>query len=200
MPDPYSANPLAEMLKERDPYRYEQVAAVKEPPKLFAAGSADVPAFTASGIDPQLLLKLPVGVRHAAAANPDITQVFEWFETYAEFPEAEIDHEGLRAAKLRVEDWLANTDLDPRTPEQREADDAAEYARYFPVDQDRTAYASEQKRREQAGEQPLEDFAVLAERRANRELWAAATPESEQQFQGHDLDALRAMVQGGSGQ
>jgi hypothetical protein len=168
MADPYGANPLAEMLQERDPYRFEQVSAVKEPPKMFAGGAADVPAFTASGIDPQLLLKLPVGVRHAAAANPNITQVFEWFETYAEFPEAEIDHDGLRAAKLRVEDWLANTDLDTRTLEQRTADEEAEYRMYFPVDRDQTTHAAEQRRRERDGEEPLEDFAVLNERRIQR--------------------------------
>jgi hypothetical protein len=51
MADPYGTNPLAESLKERDPLRYEQVAAIKEPPKLFANGTADTPAFTASGID-----------------------------------------------------------------------------------------------------------------------------------------------------
>ncbi len=130
MADAYGTNPLAEEIRERDPYRFAQVAAVKAPPKMFANGTADVPAFTASGIEPDLLLRLPGGIRHAAAANPDIVQVHTWFEDYAGIPEVEIDHEGLRAAKLRIEDWLANTDLDPRTPEQRQADDDAEYEMY----------------------------------------------------------------------
>lgn len=128
--DPYAPNALADEVRERDPLRFEKVAAVKEPPKLFAGGTSDIPAFTASGIDPQHLLKLPVGIRHAAAANPDITQVHTWFEEYANFPEVEIDHPGLRDAKLRIEDWLANTDLDTRSIEQREADFEAEFAEY----------------------------------------------------------------------
>jgi hypothetical protein len=161
MSDPYSPNPLADMLRERDPYRYEQVAAVKEPPKLFAGGTSDTPAFTASGIDPQLLLKLPVGIRHAAAANPDIIQVHKWFEDYAGIPEVEIDHPGLRDAKLRVEDWLSNTDLDTRSPEERQAALDAEYAQYYSVDNDRIAHAAEQKRREKAGDVPLPSYNEL---------------------------------------
>jgi hypothetical protein len=158
MADPYGLNPLAEQIKERDALKYDQVAAVKAPPKLFANGTADYPAFTASGIDPQLLLRLPVGIRHAAAANPDIVQVHQWFEEYAGFPEAEIDHPGLRDARLRVEDWLDNTDLDTRTPEQRAADDEAEYLEYYGPTKDRLAHAAEQKRRAAAGEKPLDDF------------------------------------------
>lgn len=78
MADAYAPNPIADEIRDRDPYRFEQVAAVKDPPKLFAGGTSDLPAFTASGIDPQLLLKLPVGIRHAAAANPDMVQVHRW--------------------------------------------------------------------------------------------------------------------------
>lgn len=176
MADPYGTNPLAEEIRERDSFRFEQVAAVKEPPKLFANGTADIPAFTASGIDPQHLLKLPVGIRHAAAANPDIVQVHSWFEEYAGMPEVEIDHPGLRDAKLRVEDWLVNTDLDPRTPEQREADTESEYAAYFNPENDRISYANEQRRREEAGEDPLDDFLVIQRRKAweaNRAAQAA---------------------------
>jgi hypothetical protein len=156
--DPYAPNPLADEVRERDPFRYEQVAAVKEPPKLFAGGTSDIPAFTASGIDPQHLLKLPAGIRHAAAANPDIVQVHKWFEDYAGFPEMEIDHPGLRDAKLRMEDWLTNTDTDPRSEEQRAADDAELYAQFYGADNDRVTHAVEQKRREQAGEDPLPSY------------------------------------------
>jgi hypothetical protein len=165
MADPYGINPLADEIRERDPFRFEEVSKFAEPPKLFANGTADVPAFTASGIDPQHLLKLPVGIRHAAAANPDIVQVHSWFEEYAGIPEAEIDHDGLRAAKLRVEDWLANTDTDPRTPEQREADEEAEYQGFFNPENDRVSYANEQRRREEVGEEPLEDFLTIQQRK-----------------------------------
>jgi len=172
--DPYGANPLAEEMKARDPLRYEAVAAVKQSPKLFAGGTADVPPFTASGIDPQLLLRLPVGIRHAAAANPDITQVHAWFENYIDQPDAEIDHDGLRAAKLRMAHWLANTDLDTRTPEQRQADDAAEYAQFFNPENDRLTHSIEQKRREEAGEEPLPEFNDLQAQRQWRQNHAAA--------------------------
>ena len=173
MADPYAVNPLADMIRERDPFKFEQVLAVKEAPKLFAGGTADVPAFTASGIDPQLLLQLPVGIRHAAAANPNIVQVHSWFEEYAGFPEVEIDHEGLRAAKLRVEDWLANTDLDTRSVEQRQADDAAAYEEIYSVSNDRVTWSAEQRRRQLAGEEPLADFDVLRGQEEATRLWAA---------------------------
>lgn len=169
MADPYSVNPLADAVRESEPHRYEQVAAVKEPPKLFAGGTSDTPAFTASGIAPDQLLRLPVGLRHAAAAEPDINVVYSWFETYAGIPDAVIDHPGLQEARDRIDDWLENTDLDTRTPEQRAADDEAEYAAMFPIDGDRVSYATEQRRRVAAGEEPLEPFGDLERRRSLRE-------------------------------
>ena len=171
--DPYSPNPFADLIRETDPFRYEQVSAVKAPPKMFAGGQSDTPAFTASGIDPELLLRLPAGVRHAAAAQPDITVVHRWFEEYAGFPEVVVDHPGWTEAQRRAEDWIANTDLDTRSEEAKRAAFDAEYAEMFPVDRDMTSYQAEQKRRENAGEEPLEDFAVIAQRRRDHEQWAA---------------------------
>lgn len=171
--DPYSPNPFADLIRETDPYRYEKVAAVVAPPKMFAGGRSDTPAFTASGIDPELLLRLPPGVRHAAAAEPNITVVHRWFEEYAGFPEIVVDHPGWTEARRRVEDWITNTDLDTRSEETKQAELDAEYAAMFPVDRDRTAYLAEQKRRKQLGLDPLEDFATLDKRRREREQWAA---------------------------
>jgi|tagenome__1003787_1003787.scaffolds.fasta_scaffold20956977_3 hypothetical protein len=173
--DPYSANPLADEIQQRDPQRYAEVSAVKPPPKMFAGGTADVPPFTVSGIDPDLLLRLPAGIRHAAAANPDKTQVLRWFEEFSNLAEAEIDDDGLRAAKLRIEDWLANTDLDTRTPEQRAADEAAEYQQFFNPENDLVSYGIEQRRREQAGEEPLPPFNEFEQRRTWKQNHDAAS-------------------------
>ncbi len=175
--DPYALNPLADAIRERDPARYGQVSAVMAAPKLFAGGTADTPAFTASGVDPQLLLRLPVGIRHAAAANPDIVQVHQWFEEYAAFPEIEIDHPGLREAKLRVEDWLANTDLDTRSEQERQAAADEEYAEFYGIDNDPIAHSIEQKRRESAGEKPLEDFSAIQARKSWSQNFSTAQPQ-----------------------
>ncbi|MCH1867083.1 hypothetical protein [Nocardioides sp. CFH 31398] len=128
MTDPYSANPLAEMLAERDPWRFDRLTKVSTPPKMFANGTADVPAFTASGIEPNELLRLPFGVRHAVAENPDIVAVYQMFEQYAGIPEMEIDSPGLQDAKIRAEQWMRDTDT--RTPEQIRADEAENEAWY----------------------------------------------------------------------
>ncbi|MDO9378643.1 MAG: hypothetical protein Q7T56_07320 [Nocardioidaceae bacterium] len=158
MADPYSPNPLADQYAQTHPERFEAVSAAKAPPKMFAGGTSDTPAFTASGIDPQLLLRLPYGVRHAAAAEPDVTVVHGYFEQYADVDGAVIDHEGLRAAQYRLQDWIENTDLDTRTPEQQQADDDELYLAMFNPSNDRMAYAKENKRRLEAGEDELPRF------------------------------------------
>lgn len=174
----YDPNPLADVTRAADPDRFDAVASIKPPPKMFAGGASDYPAFTASGIDPEKLLSLPYGVRHAAAAEPDITKVYALFEEYTEgamllSSDPVLKHPGLDDARARLKDWLENTDLDTRTPEQRQADDDAEYAQFFRVDNDSTTWAAEQKRRARTGQDPLEDFAVLAEQRKRAQQWAA---------------------------
>ncbi|MCD4525238.1 hypothetical protein [Nocardioides sp. cx-173] len=199
--DPYAPNPFADRAKLIDPVRFEQVSAVKEPPKMFAGGTSDTPAFTASGIDPELLLRLPAGVRHAAAAEPDIRVVHRWFEEFAGISEAVVDHQGWRDAQARVEDWLNNTDLDTRTPEQRAADDEAEYQSYYNPENDRVAHANEQRRRAEAGEQPLEDFNTIQ----GRKSWQANMPTEVTQararppgYSDEDLALLAQLLRGGA--
>jgi hypothetical protein len=51
------------------------------PPPLFAAGG-DVPLITASGVDPDLLRKLPPEARHAAAQAETRAEAFAIFEAY----------------------------------------------------------------------------------------------------------------------
>ncbi|WP_370326361.1 hypothetical protein [Euzebya sp.] len=130
--DPYAPNPYAALLARLHPERYAEVAAVAPPPRLFEGGRADLPATTASGVDPQVLMRLPFGLRHAAAAEPDRAKVFELVELYADVPDAQIDHPRLGEAWQRMQRWLHETDTDPRSFEQRQADDDAEFASYYP--------------------------------------------------------------------
>lgn len=127
--DYYGTNPHADSERQWDPARYDAIASVTPPPKAFQNGTADVPAFTVSGLDPQLLLKLPYGVRHAVAAEPDISRVHEIFEEYSDEPTATIDHPGFTQHKNRVEKWM-RTARDPRSDAQREADEEALYQRF----------------------------------------------------------------------
>jgi hypothetical protein len=91
-----------------------------------------VPAFTASGIDPDHLLKLPFQVRHAVAAEPSVVRAHALFEEYSGNPTVVTDqeHRGLRDARHRMETWFAQ-EADARTPEQRKIDDDALYAKYY---------------------------------------------------------------------
>ena len=104
--DPYAANPLADDYREVNAATY--AAALSEggpPPKMFSAGTSDTPAFTASGLDPKLLLKLPYTARHAVAAEPDLATVHGIFEQSADDPYLTIWHEGFDAAIARVRTW-----------------------------------------------------------------------------------------------
>lgn len=78
--DAYGPNPVAEDLRQVAPNQY--TAAIQRsgaPPTLFATG--DLPLFTTSGMDPQLLMQLPYVARHAAAAA-SAPEASELFETY----------------------------------------------------------------------------------------------------------------------
>ena len=106
--DPYGLNPLADDYRQVNDGTYRiALSKAGPPPKMFAGGSADLPAFTASGIDPQLLLKLPFTARHAVAALPDVATVHAIFEDDADNPDLFIDHPGLQAAIVRVRNWAA---------------------------------------------------------------------------------------------
>lgn len=106
--DPYSANPLADDYRAVNPETY--AVAVKmagPPPKLFAAGTQDLPTFCASGIDPALLRGIPYTARHAVAAMSSLAAVHDVFEESASDPYFTIDHRGLNEAIVRVRDWAA---------------------------------------------------------------------------------------------
>lgn len=77
--DVYGLNPVAEDLKQVAPQQYAAALARSPLPTLFVTG--DLPLFTASGMDPELLLQLPWVARHAAA-SASLSDANELFETY----------------------------------------------------------------------------------------------------------------------
>lgn len=102
--DPYGKNPLEQDARQN----LRGVRMRGTAPKMFMGGSEDLPPFTASGLDPRLLLKLPYQVRHYAAAEASLAAVHGLFEQYADMPHARLDHQGLGEAIGRVSHWLFN--------------------------------------------------------------------------------------------
>jgi len=68
--DLYGRNPLLDDLRQTVPAVYAAAMREGPPPTMF--GTGDLPPFTASGIDPQQLMRVPWFARHeaAAATNP----------------------------------------------------------------------------------------------------------------------------------
>lgn len=82
-------------------------------PTLFAAG--DLPDFTASGVDPKVLLRAPWNARQSLAAEPEAARVFAIIEKFngldAEEAELVAKSEGLEGAavsayRFAVKAWL----------------------------------------------------------------------------------------------
>ncbi|UPW02874.1 hypothetical protein M1C57_14295 [Rhodococcus pyridinivorans] len=122
--DPYGLNPLLEDYRGVNPLLVDIATRQNgEPPKMFLSGLADLPEFTASGIPPTSLLRLPFGVRHAAAAEPNLARAQHLFEQYADWPGAIIDHRGLRDAIARFTSWLTRLPAQP-APNDEETWDA----------------------------------------------------------------------------
>lgn len=106
--DPFDSNPLADDYMAVNPGNFlASWQHAGDPPKLFDGGRSDLPPFTASGIDPQHLLRLPFTARHAAAAMTDPAQVAALIEEAAVNPDLYIDHPGLQAAVTRMRDWAS---------------------------------------------------------------------------------------------
>lgn len=106
--DVYGLNPIAEDYRQVNAANYQvSTAKAGAPPKMFASGTADLPAFTASGIDPQLLLRLPYTARHYVAALPDTAAALAIFEDDATNPDLTLGHRGLQDAIARVRNWAA---------------------------------------------------------------------------------------------
>lgn len=63
----FAANPMVESIAVSEPVAFDQAVAFRPtPPTLFASG--DLPTYTASGLDPAELTRVPWYARHAVAA------------------------------------------------------------------------------------------------------------------------------------
>jgi len=104
----YEINPLVEEARRTQPKAYAAALKLAPEPTLFRSG--DVPPFTASGMDPQLLLKLPWRARHAVAQAETTAAALEMFENYVGDPGlAEIEigvHDEVSDYAHRVNAWL----------------------------------------------------------------------------------------------
>ncbi|MDR6439093.1 hypothetical protein J2790_004268 [Paenarthrobacter nicotinovorans] len=106
--DPTALNPLYELELQERPHLVEAATSESLPPTMWATG--DLPPFTASGLDPEMLRHVPWQARHAAAAEPDRAKVLGMIENYQGGNEQEIigiEHEGLAAYRQRMNDWLS---------------------------------------------------------------------------------------------
>lgn len=101
----HAANPLADWLKAEFGEAFAAASRIRPVPELFAAGA--LPPFTASGLDPAELLRVPWWARHAVAVEPD--------RAAAEVLLAEPDRAGAghpvnRDFEARMRSWLAAAD------------------------------------------------------------------------------------------
>lgn len=107
--DPYGPNPLAEDARQHDPAAAAAAVGIGPAPTMFTAG--DLPAFTASGLDPRELRKLPWPARLVVAADPDQARVWAAFEEYQDDPEAALFDLGhadpVEEYRTHVRQWLA---------------------------------------------------------------------------------------------
>ncbi len=113
--DPWSANPLLDDAEQAQP----ALAAVAhtsngEPPTLFESGP--LPPFTASGVDPQHLTRLPFRTRHAAATESSPAAVLRMVETHGPNPDAQAPSPGLDEYRNRMSGWLRGTWTNPNAP------------------------------------------------------------------------------------
>lgn len=123
--DAWSLNVLADDLAAAEPFVYGLALADGPPPLMFADGHADLPSFTASGLDPQRLLLMPGRTRHYLAALGNLSEVYELFETDATNPLAAYGCDGLTAAVRRVNDWAAGTAPDAWAEAERQEEERA---------------------------------------------------------------------------
>lgn len=129
--DPWGRSPLIEDYEQINP---DVVAIEREhapEPTLFESG--DLPPFTASGVDPETLNRLPYTARHAAAAEPSRAAVLQMVEEYADDPDIEFTHRGLDDYRHRVTRWIRGDDR-PQ-PEMNAEEEAAIYTELFGEDE-----------------------------------------------------------------
>lgn len=121
--DPYDLNPMVSSVSAKDPTTFTAASERSPAPTLFASG--DLPPFTASGVDPQILSRLPFGMRHHAASEPSAAAVLSMVEEVASAPDRMgrrvMRNVGLDDYASRVEAWVKDVDQ----PAALSAEDAA---------------------------------------------------------------------------
>lgn len=115
----WAANPLLDVARSRKPGRAVNASAKTPPPTLFPSG--DLPAFTASGVDPKALMAAPWQARHAIAAAPTTAEAYRLLDDYSG-PEgavaAELEqghHPGTHFYTEQMRLWLANAATEDET-------------------------------------------------------------------------------------
>ena len=114
MVDPWAVNPLLDDASQAIPATVAAaVAGNGDAPTMFESG--DLPPFLASGVDPQVLMRLPYQVRHLAASEPSAAQVLALVEKYSNHDDiiGEPASAGLGAYIGRFRDWLAGKWTNP---------------------------------------------------------------------------------------
>jgi hypothetical protein len=109
--DPWAPNPLLDDLRQSQPANFAAASAEAPAPTLFESG--DLPPFTASGVDPQQLVRLPYTLRHAAAGTSDPAVLLGYVEDYGNDPTAVLPHQGLESYKARLSRWAGGFDKPP---------------------------------------------------------------------------------------
>ncbi|PRY24051.1 hypothetical protein [Pseudosporangium ferrugineum] len=189
----YSANPLVAEAQATGVYASAAEASGGMTPTLFQSG--DVPAFTASGIDPSLLRNVPWAARHALATEPDRTRALQLFEDLSG-PDGEVlaaqyeDHSGNKEYRDRVLAWQqAGWDLHNRRQQERQAEIAEAQAAEV-----RAAIGDPEEWSEEQGYEYL--FGELDRRRADVEFARdVAILEGRSVGEGADMAALRRSVE-----
>jgi hypothetical protein len=106
--DEYRANPLVDDIRRSRPALYAVAAAEAPPPSLFNSG--DLPVYTASGVEPATLARLPWQARHAVASAPTTAEAYQIIEAVSG-EDGDIlahlygDHPGVRQYENRVRTW-----------------------------------------------------------------------------------------------
>ncbi len=80
--DAWARNPLLDDLRQVDPVWLASAQRRSPAPTLFLSG--DLPPFTASGIDPSVLLQAPYLARHALASTPTQSEALRLLEEVLE--------------------------------------------------------------------------------------------------------------------
>jgi hypothetical protein len=106
--DPFGPNPYVTDLSSTHPGVFEAASQRQAAPTLFAGG--DLPPFTASGLNPEMLERLPFTMRHAAASERDTSKLLDWIERAVsereQMQHVVLDHPGLFAYRDRVNAWI----------------------------------------------------------------------------------------------